>query len=232
MNIRRWNQIWIYLSLDITQRFRGELLLPAVIGAEQKTAIRSRLREFVLEREPVDAGIVSLFKTVDPDLSSDAETVFLWGEHIFLFSGPDRIAETIWLHASRWLQHHRASIAQDWVYDLTARITTEQHAQTAQLEEKLAQVRSEGLSEWDSEWVERSHGELDPVFVAIELISNYNSFLANWNRFCNNYSEDKLLHLFAVGVEVAKQSNFSQPVPFPDSWRLRTERFLLANGEN
>ena len=229
MNETRWDQIWIFLSLDIMENLRHELLLPAVIGKEQRTAIQARLRDFVLEREPLAAGIISLFKTIDPHLSNNAESVFLWGENIFVHGGPDRLAETVWLLAALWLRTNRIAEAEDWVYEVMSRIREARNDRVSKLEDKLAQLRKTALSDWDSEWINRSYGELDPVLEQINLIADCNFFLLGWNKFCDNYPEERLRKLFAVAVEVAKQNNFPHPVPFPDSWRLRTERFLVAN---
>jgi hypothetical protein len=229
MKVDRWDQIWIFLSLDITERFRRELLLPSAIGPEQRIAIRARLRQFVLEREPLAAGVMSIFKTVDPNLASDAETVYLWGEHLYLYDGPDRADETIWRLTSYWLQSGRFAKAQDWVYELMDHLRTDQDAREKLLRKKLIQMRSDGLSAWDSEWVVRSFGETDAVFTTVDLISRYNSFLLSWNKICTDLPEDKLDHLFSVAIEVAKQDQFPHAVPFPDSWRLKSERFLHLN---
>jgi hypothetical protein len=132
MNLRRWNQVWKFLSLDMAEQCRDELLLGSTIDAVRKAAIRSRLEQGVLEQEPAGSGVVTLFKVVDPRLSVDAEAVFLWGEHIFLYQGPDRTAETVWRLTSYWLQNRRIPTAQDWVYEVMASLRMDQNARALQ----------------------------------------------------------------------------------------------------
>src|SRR5438445_9653491 len=145
MNHERWDQIWIFLSLDFSIILRSELLLPGVFGSEQQLAIRRGLRERVLEAEPYEQGIMKLFKAVDPGVSSSAEALFQWGEQIFLFEGPDRMAETIWRVASYWMENHRVSIAEEWVSELMGLLRTDQKSQHFLYQKKITEIRSTGI---------------------------------------------------------------------------------------
>jgi hypothetical protein len=227
MNVGRWDQVWIFLSLDLCNLFRSELLLPPEFGGEQQATVRTCLREKTLEHEPLEEGIVAMFKSVDASLSSMAENIFLWGEHIFVFEGPDRIAETVWHMASYWLQNHQLEMAEGWVYDFLAHVRTALNIQKSHYDEKVAQVRGQGLSGWDVEWAERTCGETDAVFGTIKLISTYNSFQIAWNELGADLPQKKLHHLFEVAVQIAQNNKFPHPVPYPNSWRLWTQRFLL-----
>jgi len=204
MNVGRWDQVWIFLSLDLCNLFRSELLLPPEFGGEQQATVRTCLREKTLEHEPLEEGIVAMFKSVDASLSS-----------------------TVWHMASYWLQNHQLEMAEGWVYDFLAHVRTALNIQKSHYDEKVAQVRGQGLSGWDVEWAERTFGETDAVFGTIKLISTYNSFLIAWNELGARLPQKKLHHLFEVAVQIAQNNKFPHPVPYPNSWRLWTQRFLL-----
>ena len=134
--LRRAKQAWCFLSLDHVSQFSTELWIPSgnvnAFQAELQKQLTPWLtvENFHKEGEAMSYSMAEWYQRV---FGSEAlDNLFLWIKEIFLYDGPDRMAEVVW----NIVPYRAEDVAPEfpemkWFFELLTQVRNEQEAARA-----------------------------------------------------------------------------------------------------
>jgi hypothetical protein len=216
--------------LDYVGQFFEELWVPIRNIPQFQAGVREQLAPWLTEEkyhkegEALSYAIAEWYQSVyGPDA---LDTLFLWAREIYLFHGPDRIAEKEWNPIPYRCRDVAAEFrALEWVFELLTRVRQDQEEKTAAFEDKM--IIGAPLSAWDARVLEVQYASQDGLETTIDLIVTYNIFLEAWEKHCSQLSFEELQSVFEVGKRVAEVQEMQDlEVVFPGSWRFELRKLL------
>ena len=231
----RATEAWTFLSLDYIREFFTELWIPVDDVADFQFALRRKLQPWLNEdtyhkrAHELSYAVTDWYK--DSFGLGALDDLLLWMRHIYLFEGPDRIAETMW----NIVPYRAPDIASEFP-DLTAifkvldQVRQSQERKTQEFEERL--LDKSQLSAWDANAARIQYVAQENLDIKINLMVAYNIFLASWEECCGELTFDQLQAMFQVGRRVAETRQMQDlEIAFPGSWRFEirklVERFVI-----
>jgi len=230
MLAKRAKQSWAFLSLDYTGRFFDDLWVPISDVAEFKSSVQSELQSWITEASYHRRGEEMAYALADwyrRTYGQDAlDSVLVWMRRIYLFEGPDRLAETVWNIVPRRAASVAAEFpAHEWVFTLMGDIRQHQELRSAEFDQKFAVAES--LSAWDEHLLAVQYSDQESLDTKIDLINTYNTFLEAWEKFGAQLDFKQLQEVFEVGRKVIEKKPMSDlEVLFPGSWRFELHDLL------
>ena len=231
MNPSRWIYIWWFLSLDLSEAFTAELLIPADFKDQSRNLLRELIRgKSLLENENLnvcDVGrIFRRFEHATPHLT---EEIFEWGQYIYQHDGRDRAAEFFWSTMAPIYERQDPS-GETWVHELFQAIRTQMQVGQSALQRKIQLLRASEHSDWDKNISQLAFSGIDAVLETIENVTSFNAFLEPWNTSTKGFSIQQLDRLYEIGTQQQlRRDEKGLPIPYPGSWTPATQRFLRAN---
>lgn len=230
---QRWLEGALFLSLDMVTPLFEDLWVPVDDPLRFQNKLRTLLDGLFVDesyhlsnRAALEYRVMEWFHGT-PELSP--ELLSSWIRNILVLEGPDRPGETRWTSLSFRIPQRNESERgprERLVHEMTA-VASFERERRAPLESKLEIAGDQDLGEWDARILEFQDSSQDVIVTKAALITEYNIFLAGWERHCAELDYSALYQLWLLGREAAPAMGMKEAdIAFPGSWRFELLPFL------
>jgi hypothetical protein len=230
----RWLQAVLFLSLDLTRHFFRDLWVPIENAEEFQLELRKTLEQLRVEgfyhgedRAALTYQIVDWLQSVCPNKAF--EEFSTWIRSIFVFEGPDRPGETLWMPISFQLPLRLDTGFQIpvWVQTTISELRLDLQRNKSEFEEQVDAIDDQNLSDWDRQILALQYSSSDAIVTKTSLIVEYNIFLEAWEKHCSKLAYLELYELWQSGKHVAGVLGMDDlELRFPNSWRFEITNLI------
>lgn len=229
MQIARWKQAWLFLSLEMIEPLFSDLWIPVSDPVAFRRKLAGDLGELIAsEHNDRLAGRAHRSLALwfaDQYGLDELGYLSLWVGNVFLVEGPDRVGEMAWeILVDQFADEQGTMDVSARLASAVGAVRLEHQARRGEVERRVAIQCERDLSEWDSGVLRLRNEKIEDLRNLLVLIANYNAFVEAWEHHCATLTAEECDELYLAGSRIAARTGMDRvhggpEALYPGLWR-------------